>query len=106
MSQQTKKGHFPWKHIIGFLISIALTLVAFATALWTDWSSTTIFIIILIFAVIQAALQLLMFMHMTEGEDGGLISGNTLFGFFIAIVIIVGTYWLMTSGHMHMGMSM
>ncbi|WP_199484744.1 cytochrome C oxidase subunit IV family protein, partial [Listeria seeligeri] len=38
--------------------------------------------IIFIFAFIQAALQLLMFMHMTEGRDGKIQIGNILFAAF------------------------
>lgn len=46
-------------------------------------------------------LQLLMFMHMTEGRDGKIQIGNILFARFIAIVVVIGSYWVMEIGHMN-----
>jgi cytochrome aa3-600 menaquinol oxidase subunit 4 len=50
-------------------------------------------------AVIQAGLQLFMFMHMTEGEDGKVNIINIAFMVFCAVVIVVGSIWVLTSGH-------
>ena len=45
------------------------------------------------FAFIQAALQLLMFMHLTEGKDGRLQSFKVIFAIIITLVTVIGTYW-------------
>jgi cytochrome aa3-600 menaquinol oxidase subunit IV len=97
-------GGFPWKHLIGFVLSIVLTLFALWVALETDLSLTWILIIIFGFAFLQAALQLLMFMHLTENSTstkltGRVQVGNILFAAFVAIVIVVGSVWVMTAGH-------
>lgn len=97
-------GGFPWKHLIGFVLSIVLTLFALWIALGTDLSLTWILIIIFGFAFLQAALQLLMFMHVTENSTSTKITGrvqvgNILFAAFVAIVIVVGSVWVMTAGH-------
>jgi cytochrome aa3-600 menaquinol oxidase subunit IV len=97
-------GGFPWKHLIGFVLSIVLTLFALWIALGTDLSLTWILIIIFGFAFLQAALQLLMFMHVTENSTntkltGRVQVGNILFAAFVAIVIVVGSVWVMTAGH-------
>ncbi|MBC8931927.1 cytochrome aa3 quinol oxidase subunit IV, partial [Escherichia coli] len=60
----------PWKHIVGFALSVILTLLAVWVALYSTLTTNVKVVIIFIFAFIQAALQLLMFMHMTEGRDG------------------------------------
>ena len=46
------------------------------------------------FAFIQAALQLLMFMHLTEGKDGRLQSAKVIFAIIITLITVIGTYWL------------
>ncbi|MBY6038132.1 cytochrome aa3 quinol oxidase subunit IV [Fictibacillus nanhaiensis] len=103
-SAATEHGGFPWKHLIGFVLSIVLTLFALWIALGTDLSVTWILIIIFGFAFLQAALQLLMFMHVTEnsrkgGFSGRIQIGNVLFGAFVAIVIVIGSVWVMSAGH-------
>ncbi|EUJ25264.1 cytochrome aa3 quinol oxidase subunit IV [Listeria cornellensis] len=91
----------PWKHIVGFALSIALTLLAVWVVFESTLSKSVIITVIFIFAFIQAALQLLMFMHMTEGQNGRIQVGNILFAAFIAIVIVMGSYWVMEIGHMN-----
>lgn len=95
---------FPWKHLIGFVLSIVLTLFALWIALETDLSMTWILIIIFGFAILQAALQLLMFMHVTENSTKSNLTsrvqiGNILFAAFVAIVIVLGSVWVMAAGH-------
>ncbi|MBC6309899.1 cytochrome aa3 quinol oxidase subunit IV [Listeria sp. FSL L7-1582] len=91
----------PWKHIVGFALSIALTLLAVWVVFESTLSKSVIITVIFIFAFIQAALQLLMFMHMTEGKNGRIQVGNILFAAFIAIVVVMGSYWVMEIGHMN-----
>jgi cytochrome aa3-600 menaquinol oxidase subunit IV len=106
MAKTTASGHggFPWKHLIGFVLSIVLTLFALWVALETDLSLTWILIIIFGFAFLQAALQLLMFMHVTENSTSSKLTGrvqvgNILFAAFVAIVIVIGSVWVMAAGH-------
>ncbi|MBC1475026.1 cytochrome aa3 quinol oxidase subunit IV [Listeria grandensis] len=91
----------PWKHIVGFALSIALTLLAVWVVFESTLSKSVIITVIFIFAFIQAALQLLMFMHMTEGQNGRIQVSNILFAAFIAIVVVMGSYWVMEIGHMN-----
>lgn len=94
---------FPIGHVIGFLASIALTFAAAGIALKTSLSTQAIMWIIGSLAVIQAALQLTMFMHVNEGEDRKSQIINILYGVFLAIVIVVGSIWVMSfgGGHTH-----
>jgi cytochrome aa3-600 menaquinol oxidase subunit IV len=90
---------YPISHIIGFLLSLLLTFGAVFVALETQLSFTIVMWIIGSFAVLQAGLQLFMFMHVTEGEDGKANIINMAYAAFMAIVIVVGSIWVLTSGH-------
>ncbi|ALC82813.1 MULTISPECIES: cytochrome aa3 quinol oxidase subunit IV [Bacillus] len=104
-SKTAEHNHFPWKHVIGFGMSIVLTLIAFAVVLWTDFSTPAKLWIIFGLALIQAAVQLFLFMHMSESDNGTIQVGNTLFGFFTAIAIVIGTIWIFAA-HYHHGDNM
>ena len=58
------------KHTVGFIGSIVLTILAVFVTLYTSMALNAKITIIFGFAFIQAAVQLLMFMHLTEGKDG------------------------------------
>jgi cytochrome aa3-600 menaquinol oxidase subunit IV len=97
MENHTKS--FPIGHVVGFLLSLLFTIAAAWVALKTELSLKTIMIVIGAFAFIQAGLQLYMFMHMNEGEDGNAQTINVAYGFFIAIVTVFGSIWIMSAGH-------
>ncbi|REA94827.1 cytochrome aa3 quinol oxidase subunit IV, partial [Staphylococcus pseudintermedius] len=77
------------------IASIILTLLAVFVTLYTSLALNAKITIIFGFAFIQAFLQLLMFMHLTEGKDGRLQLAKVIFAIIITIVIVVGTYWVM-----------
>lgn len=97
-----KTNPFPILHVVGFLLSLLLTFGAAITALKTSLSFDAIMWIIGTMAVIQAALQLFMFMHVKEGEDGTSQVINTVYLIFVALVIVAGTIWVMSFGGIHM----
>lgn len=89
------------KHTIGFIASIVLTLLAVFVTLYTTLTFHAKVTIIFGFAFIQAAFQLLMFMHLTEGKDGQVQSFKVIFAIIITLVTVIGTYWVMQGGHSH-----
>lgn len=92
------KSHFPWKHLMGFLFSILLTLMALWATFSSGFSMSIIFAVIIVLAICQAALQLLMFMHITE-RNSKVQTGTMLYAAFIAITIVAGSIWVMSAGH-------
>ncbi|MFD1739821.1 cytochrome aa3 quinol oxidase subunit IV [Bacillus salitolerans] len=90
---------FPISHVFGFALSLALTFVAAWVAIKTNLSFTIVMWIIGTLAVIQAGLQLFMFMHVNEGEDNKTQIINIAYGVFCAIVIVLGSIWVLSSGH-------
>src|SRR5699024_8497010 len=96
MSAHTSR--FPWNHLVGFILSIALTLLAVYVAFKTDFSNTIIMWVIGALAIFQAAIQLFMFMHLTERE-GVINIINIVYSVFLALVIVLGSIWVLTTGH-------
>jgi cytochrome aa3-600 menaquinol oxidase subunit 4 len=87
---------FPWKHVIGYILSIILTVVAFWFVLSTNMPKAATIVSILVLAVFQVLVQLLMFMHFTESDDGKAYQVvAVLFGFFIAFCVVGGSIWIM-----------
>lgn len=96
---ENKQSRFPISHVVGFILSLVLTFVAAALALKTSLSYKVIMWIIGSLAIIQAGIQLFMFMHVSEGEDGKTNLINIAYMVFCAVVIVVGSIWVLTSGH-------
>lgn len=92
---------FPISHVIGFFMSLVLTFGAAWIALQSSLSMKAVMWIIGTLAVAQAGIQLYMFMHINEGDDKVTNNVNILYSAFIAVVIVAGSIWVMTSGHSH-----
>ncbi|MFB1051130.1 cytochrome aa3 quinol oxidase subunit IV [Paraliobacillus sp. JSM ZJ581] len=90
---------FPIKHVVGFLLSIALTVFALFIAFRTDFTMNVKLWIIGAFAIFQALVQLIMFMHMTEGKAKVANIINISYSIFLAVVIVAGSIWVLTTGH-------
>ncbi|MGG4489441.1 cytochrome aa3 quinol oxidase subunit IV [Metabacillus idriensis] len=88
-------NHFPWSHVIGFISSIVLTLVALWLGLYTDFALSVKIAVVFTLAFLQAGIQLFMFMHMTESESGNVQVVNTVFAIFVAVVTVLGSVWVM-----------
>ncbi|RHW38299.1 cytochrome aa3 quinol oxidase subunit IV [Lysinibacillus yapensis] len=84
------KELFPAKQVMGFVASLVLTLIALLVV-FTDMSYTAGMTILLVTAFIQATLQLVVFMHAGETEDGWAIYSNILFGIVIVVLSVLGT---------------
>lgn len=85
---------FPKSHVIGFISSIVLTLLAM-TVLVLDVSFASKMVILFITALLQASLQLFLFMHISESEDKKELYINIGYAAFVGIVTIVGSLLVM-----------
>lgn len=91
---------FPWKGIIGYVLSILLT----AFSLWIGLTHAARFgyvlYVILGLAVLQIFVQMFLFMHVTESDEGfpwqsfGMISGLIFVG-----AIVFMSIWIMSFGY-------
>ncbi|MEY9971832.1 cytochrome aa3 quinol oxidase subunit IV [Lysinibacillus sp. RC79] len=90
---------FPLKQVIGFALSIILTLIA-VSVYFLDVSFPIIMTILLVTAFIQATLQLIVFMHASETKDKGAIFTNIYYALIIALVTVFGTILCMVWGYL------
>ncbi|WP_149806202.1 cytochrome C oxidase subunit IV family protein, partial [Salmonella enterica] len=80
------------KHTVGFIASIVLTLLAVYVSLYSSLTFHATLTIILGFEFVKAGLQLLSFMHFTQGNDGRLHTFKVIFALVITLCFVVGTY--------------
>ncbi|WP_345239312.1 cytochrome aa3 quinol oxidase subunit IV [Pontibacillus salipaludis] len=97
------KKRVPMNHVIGFILSLVMTLVAAWAAIQSDLPVTWVIIGIMILALLQAGVQLFMFMHVTEASSGnGHVPWNMMFhGFALAGILVAGSLFVMSFGHDH-----
>ncbi|MFO7316171.1 MAG: cytochrome aa3 quinol oxidase subunit IV [Bacilli bacterium] len=84
------KELFPAKQVGGYIFSLVLTLVALLVY-FLDFTFPVAMTILLVTAFVQASVQLVLFMHAGETEDGKAIYTNVLYGIIIAVVTIIGS---------------
>lgn len=81
---------FPRKHVMGFVFSLILTVIALSVY-FLNLSFSAGMTVLLVTAFAQAILQLVVFMHAGETKDSWAIYGNVYFMIFIALATIFGT---------------
>lgn len=99
MDSKRERDGFSFPHLIGFLSSLLMTGAAAFIALQTSLSFQLIMWIIGILALLQSGLQLVMFMHVNQGEQRIIQIINLAYGVFMAVVIVVGTIWVVSGMH-------
>ncbi|MGA9172435.1 MAG: cytochrome aa3 quinol oxidase subunit IV [Thermoactinomyces sp.] len=87
--------HSPKHHIIGFIWSLLLTFAALWVTLKAPIPVSLRLTIIVILAILQFIVQLVYFMHISEGNDKVFQIINLLYGIFVAVVTVVGSIWIM-----------
>ncbi|WP_318616448.1 cytochrome aa3 quinol oxidase subunit IV [Sporosarcina sp. YIM B06819] len=85
---------FPRKQVMGFVFSMVLTAAAL-TVYFLDVSFAVGMTILLVTAFVQAAVQLVVFMHAGETEDKQVIYMNIYYAVAIALVTVFGTLLIM-----------
>ncbi|WP_175482240.1 cytochrome o ubiquinol oxidase subunit IV [Thermoflavimicrobium dichotomicum] len=87
---------FPWGHVIGYMGSILLTLVALWLAVNPPFSQGGIITILLVLAVLQILIQLIFFMHITESRGPAFHTLAIVLGFLFTFAVVAGSIWIMT----------
>lgn len=87
--------HSPTMYIIGFILSIVLTVIAFELTIHNFMSVSALVITIVILAALQIVVQLFFFMHITEGEGPKYHVYALLLGLLLTAVFIGGSVWIM-----------
>jgi cytochrome aa3-600 menaquinol oxidase subunit IV len=85
---------FPRKQVMGFVSSLILTAAALSVY-FLDMSFAVGMTVLLVTAFVQAALQLVVFMHAGETGDKAAIYTNVYYGLILALVTVFGTLLIM-----------
>ncbi|WKB35704.1 cytochrome aa3 quinol oxidase subunit IV [Terrilactibacillus sp. S3-3] len=91
---QAHRG-FPWKHVIGLILSLALTMIALWVAVYMTLPGLVTLTIIVVLALLQALIQLFMFMHLSEATAPWIQNVGIIFGVFTAFAVVAGSIWIM-----------
>ncbi|MDQ0219164.1 cytochrome aa3 quinol oxidase subunit IV [Peribacillus cavernae] len=84
------KELFPPKQVMGFVLSLTLTVVALSVY-FLNMSFAVGMTVLLVTAFVQAGLQLVVFMHAGESEDKAAIYTNVYYGLALALITVFGT---------------
>jgi cytochrome aa3 quinol oxidase subunit IV len=93
--EHLSKKSFPWAHVIGYVGSIVLTVLALLFTVKAPFSQGSIITILLVLAVLQILIQLIFFMHITEKRGPAYHSIAIALGFLFTFAVVAGSLWVM-----------
>lgn len=82
-------------YIVGFVLCILLTAIPFWAVIDGKAPSHWLYFIVMIFAVLQLIVQTVCFLRLNMKKDGLENSLSFIFVLFVALVIILGSMWIM-----------
>lgn len=84
----------PKNHYITYIVSIVLTMIAFAAVIYGGLSQAFLYSFLIIMAIVQCMFQMAVWMHMKEKDHAYPIIG-ILFGVFVAIGgFLAAIFWM------------
>jgi cytochrome aa3-600 menaquinol oxidase subunit 4 len=92
------KKLFPAHHVMGYVFSLILSIVALSVVLW-NMPLAVGMTILLICAAIQMGVQLFMFMHIGETGSKTALYTNLAYALFVGLVTLFGTLFTMIWGY-------
>ncbi|GAA4719781.1 cytochrome o ubiquinol oxidase subunit IV [Brevibacillus fulvus] len=95
MSQHEAHGSVK-AYVIGFLLSIVLTIIPLLLVLNHMLSKGWLVFAIMLMAVLQFIIQLVFFMHIREGEGPKYNVMALILGIVIVFTIVAGSMWIMS----------
>ena len=81
-------------YIIGFLLSVIITISAFYIAVCKIFSAVNSYIMVYILAITQLYVQLVFFMHLSERSKTYWNIISFIFTLVIIIILVSGTLWI------------
>lgn len=98
-----KKPHLETRHdevryisyVVGFVLSVAATLIAYFAVVHHLWPKETLIYIVLGIAVVQLIVQVVFFLHIGRGSHLKIVTA--LFALLMLIIIVGGSVWIMNN---------
>jgi len=82
-------------YIIGFLLSVGLTLIAYGLVVNHVWGVTALIATIVILAIAQLAVQLIFFLHIGNEKGARWKLVTFIFAAIVVLILVVGSLWIM-----------
>lgn len=93
-------------YVIGFILSIVLTLISFFLVMEQAFSGWTLLFTISGLAFVQAIVQLVFFLHLGSEKSPYWNLVTFLFMVLVLVILVVGTLWIMYHLNYTLGMEM
>lgn len=93
-SAKRHKVEGPQKHIVAFVMSLALTIIAFAAVAAGEINTTFVYIILVLMAVIQVFIQMSFWMHMKDRGHLFPIIGIFAGVIIVFTMVIMALFWV------------
>lgn len=96
MSPKLDHHHSPARYIsniIGFVLSIATTLMAYFFVVNEVWPKETLIIVVMAIAVVQLMVQLVFFLHLGRGNRWKV--WTFVFALLVVLIVVIGSLWIM-----------
>ena len=90
-------------YIVGFVLSIILTVIPFWMVMNPSESHSTILYVIVGMALLQILVQLVYFLHMNSSSEGSWNLIAFIFTVLIVAILVVGSLWIMFHLNTNMG---
>lgn len=90
----TESGSFK-AYLLGFVLSLLLTLASFYLVMEKVLTGWTLLIVLSTFALLQALVQLTLFLHLGREESPRLNLVVFLFMALVLVIIVFGSIWIM-----------
>lgn len=81
------------EYVVGFILSLVLTLIAFASVMNEWFTPVPTFFFIFGLAILQMVVQVLYFLHLGQSEDSRWNYGMLLFSVVLIFIVIGGSIW-------------
>ncbi|HVQ44827.1 MAG TPA: cytochrome o ubiquinol oxidase subunit IV [Candidatus Saccharimonadia bacterium] len=89
-------------YVLGFALSLAFTLTAYALAANHALPSRTLVTVVLGLGVMQLIVQLALFLHLGKGSKPQWNVSVFSFALLVIVILVGGSLWIMTNLNYHM----
>lgn len=85
-------------YLTGYMLSVALTLLAFGMiALHVTLTAFMLTAVLIFLAIVQLCIQLFFFLHVGRGADRHWNAAALVFALFVVFMLVGGTLWIMSN---------
>jgi cytochrome o ubiquinol oxidase subunit IV len=89
-------------YLVGFVLAVILTVASFWSVMSGTFKGETALIVLAVLAAVQMVVHVVFFLHVNTSKEQRWHAGSFAYTIAMALVVIVGTVWVMHNVHMLM----